>query len=111
MDRIRVQLGKSPRNLFNREFDGKDARSIFSMVIDYLKFYYDYRDKHDISARRWEFPYVFLNGKQTSFNVGPNGNWWDDEKNDCILWKLDFANGQKKVWLNFVQSIQSKIED
>ena len=110
MDKIRIQFGKSPKNLFSEEFDGNDAKSVYYMVRDYLEFYYNYTDTHSTSARRWSFPYVVLNGKQTSFNVGPNGNWWDNEKNESVLWKMDFSDGgQKRVWLNFVESIQQKL--
>lgn len=109
MDTIRIQFGRSSKNLFEREFDGKNTKAVFNVVIDYLNFYYDYIKTHSTSARRWSYPFVQLNGKQTSFNVGPNGNWWDDEKNDSVLWKIDFQNGQKKTWLNFVKAIQDKI--
>lgn|GEM_PF-6586983 len=110
MDRIRIQLGKSPKSLFEMEFDGRDARAVFNVVRDYMSFYSDYIKTHSTSARSWSYPYVFMNGKQTSFNVGPNGNWWDDEKNDAVLWKLDFTEeGHRMVWLNFVESIRNKL--
>lgn len=108
MDNIKIQLGK--KHLFNSEFNSNDARDTFGMVVEYLHFYYDYAKRHEISARAWTYPYVYINDKQTSFNVGPNGNWWDVNEEKAVLWKMDFSGGgSKKVWLNFVDAIRQKL--
>lgn len=77
MDKIRIALGNKGQFVFEREYDSKNADSARAMVLEYRAFYTDYRSKHIISARKWNFPPVLINGVQ-KYVVTPNGSWYDN---------------------------------
>ena len=76
MAKIRIQL--SPKHVFEREYDKSDAVSVRNMVMDYLTFYNGYRSTHTISAKRWHFPSVVIDG-ENMYRVTPNGSWYDEK--------------------------------
>lgn len=106
MDIIRFQIGK---NVFERTFNGMDREAVFNMVKDYFKFYEQNTPKF-VSARAWKFPRIELNGRQTTLTVSPNGNWYDDAKNEPVLFVFDDETRRHK-YLDFIGSIQKLLSD
>ena len=76
MATIRIALGNKGQCVFEREYDKEDLDSVRAMVKEYKAFYYDYRSNHTISAKRWNFPPVMIDGVQ-KYVVTPNGCWDD----------------------------------
>ncbi len=76
---IRIQLGKSIKNLFIETFDTDDSSSVREIMKRYTEFFSMYKSSHNISSRRWNFPVVWFKDDEGEFyqryKVTPNGSW------------------------------------
>ena len=76
---IRVQLGRSPKNLFTETFDTEDSSAASEVMKRYLEFFCEYKRTHSISSRRWNYPIVWFKDNNGEFyekyKVSPNGSW------------------------------------
>ena len=76
---IRVQLGRSPKNLFIETFDTEDSCAASEVMKRYLDFFAEYRRTHSISSRRWNYPAICFKDDDGEFyekyRVSPNGSW------------------------------------
>ncbi len=76
---IKVQLGRSSKNLFIETFDTEDGSSVEETMKRYTEFFRVYKNTHSISSRRWNYPVVWFKDNKGEFfqkyKVCPNGSW------------------------------------
>lgn len=76
---IKIQLGRSIKNLFLETFDTDDISSMRDVMKRYIMFFIEYKSSHNISSRRWNYPVVWFKDDggifYQKYKVTPNGSW------------------------------------